>query len=235
MTATVSPAQSDVFTALRTFILSLITCEVVQGLGNGVPMPLNGFIVMTDLFQNRLSTNVDAYADALFTGSISGTVLTISAVQSGAVYVGSKLFGAGVTDGTVITVLGTGTGGVGTYTVSPTQTVSSEPISAGAKTAKQAMQYTVQIDCYGPLSSDWAAMLSTMLRDEYACLSMAPNVQPLSADDPKMMPLVDGEQQYEQRWTLTALLQYNPVTSTPMQFFDGATVGLVDVDMRYPA
>lgn len=47
--------------------------------------------------------------------------------------------------------------------------------------------------------------------------------------DPKMMPLIDGEAQYEQRWVITAVLQYNPVVSTPMQFFDAATVALTDV------
>ena len=173
MTATIAPVQTDVYTALRAFILSLITCEVVQGLGNGVPTPLGGFIVMTSLFQNRLSTNVDNYLD-------------------------------------------------------PTPTT-------GSKTALQAIQHTVQIDCYGPQSSDWASIISTMLRDEYGCLAMAPNVQPLSADDPKMSPLIDGEQQYEQRWTLTALLQVNPVVSTPMQFFTTAQVNLIDVDTNYPA
>lgn len=164
----IAPAQSDVLTALRSFILSLISCEVVQGLANGVPMPAGPFIVMTPLSQVRLSTNVGSYAD-------------------------------------------------------PTPTT-------GTANSQQAVQVGVQLDCYGPVSGDWAATLSTMLRDEYACLLMAPNVQPLHADDPRMMPLIDGEQQYEQRWTVTAVLQYNPVVSTPMQFFDEAHIQqLIDV------
>ncbi len=62
---------------------------------------------------------------ANFTGVISGTTLTASSV-SGIILIGSALTGAGITAGTHITAAGTGTGGAGTYTVSPSQTVGSE-------------------------------------------------------------------------------------------------------------
>jgi hypothetical protein len=68
--------------------------------------------------------------NAVVTGSISTTTLTVSAVTSGALSVGVVLSGTGVTSGTTITALGTGTGGVGTYTVSASQTVSSRTITA---------------------------------------------------------------------------------------------------------
>jgi len=67
---------------------------------------------------------------ASVTGSISGTVLTVSAVTSGTLVVGQTLFGDGITDNTVITALGTGTGGVGTYNINNSQTVGSIAISA---------------------------------------------------------------------------------------------------------
>lgn len=67
---------------------------------------------------------------ALFTGSISTTTLTVSAVTSGTIKVGSTISGSGVTNGTTITALGTGTGGTGTYTVSASQTVSSTAITS---------------------------------------------------------------------------------------------------------
>lgn len=69
--------------------------------------------------------------EAVVTGSISGTTLTVSAVTSGALRVGLTITGTGVTSGTTITALGTGTGGTGTYTVSVSQTVSSTTIRAG--------------------------------------------------------------------------------------------------------
>jgi len=65
----------------------------------------------------------------VFTGSISGTTLTVTAMTSGAVNIGSVLSGTGVTAGTTVTALITGTGGVGTYTVSASQSVGSRTIT----------------------------------------------------------------------------------------------------------
>jgi len=59
------------------------------------------------------------------TGSISGTTLSVSVVNSGTLYVGAVISGAGITADTRITAFGTGTGGAGTYTVTPSQTVAS--------------------------------------------------------------------------------------------------------------
>jgi hypothetical protein len=58
-----------------------------------------------------------------FTGSISGTTLTVTAVSAGTLITGQVLTGNSVTSGTVITTQLTGTtGGIGTYTVSISQT-----------------------------------------------------------------------------------------------------------------
>jgi hypothetical protein len=65
----------------------------------------------------------------VFTGSISGTTLTVTAVTSGSIGIGSVISGTGVTAGTSITGLISGTGGVGTYTVSASQTVASTTIT----------------------------------------------------------------------------------------------------------
>ena len=63
---------------------------------------------------------------AIFTGSISGTTLTVTAIASGAIAVGQTLSGTGITAGTTITGFLTGAGGnvneIGTYTVSLSQT-----------------------------------------------------------------------------------------------------------------
>lgn len=80
-----------------------------------------------------LQTAIGHY-DAVVTGAIASTTLTVSAVASGTLAIGQTISGAGVTPGTVITALGTGTGGTGTYTVSPSQTASSTTISAGQTT-----------------------------------------------------------------------------------------------------
>ena len=69
---------------------------------------------------------------ASFTGSIAGGTLTVSAMSSGTLGVGDVLSGTGVTVGTYITGLLSGTGGVGTYSVSPSQNRGSQTITAYA-------------------------------------------------------------------------------------------------------
>lgn len=65
------------------------------------------------------------------TGSISGNILTVSAVSSGTIYPGSTFSGTGVATGTTIVSQISGTaGGIGTYYVSiPEQTVASTTLS----------------------------------------------------------------------------------------------------------
>jgi hypothetical protein len=71
---------------------------------------------------------------ASFTGSISGTTLTVTAITAGAITMGMTLSGTGITAGTTIVAFNTGAGGnvneAGTYTVSISQTASSTTISA---------------------------------------------------------------------------------------------------------
>jgi len=81
--------------------------------------------------QTVASTTINSVASpAIVTGAISGTTLTVSAVTSGTLRIGQTIDGTGVTDGTIIKAFGTGSGGVGTYTVSASQTVSSTTIFA---------------------------------------------------------------------------------------------------------
>lgn len=67
---------------------------------------------------------------ARWTGSISGTTLTVTSVSQGQLFTGQVFSGTGVSAGTLITAFGTGTGGVGTYTVSISQTTSSTTMTA---------------------------------------------------------------------------------------------------------
>jgi len=163
-----TPTQDDVMTIVGDFILSLIDCEVVQGLGNKVPTPRGGFIAITATGQKRLSTNVTSY-DA-----------------------------------------------------------------SAARAVMMPTQYAIQIDCYGPLSSDWATTLTAMWRDPYGCDALGPTMQPLYSDDPSQMGLVDGEDEYEQRWMISAILQFNPVVTAPQQYADALYLDVVSVDATFP-
>ena len=70
-------------------------------------------------------------AGASVTGSIATTTLTVTAVASGTLLVGDLIAGANVTAGTYITAQLTGTpGGIGTYTVSISQTAASATVTS---------------------------------------------------------------------------------------------------------
>lgn len=82
-----------------------------------------------------------AYTSSSYTGGISngsgaaGTVLNVSAVASGTIFIGQRVTGTGVTSGTIVTGFGTGTGGVGTYTVNTSQLVGAGTSLTGAASA----------------------------------------------------------------------------------------------------
>ena len=101
-------------------------------------------------------------------------------------------------------------------------------------TNTQPIDYAIQVDCYGPNSSDYSTILSTLWNTSQACDFMGPSgVLPLYNDDPKQMPFIDGEKQYQHRWVTTLHLQYNPAVSTAMQFASEAEVSLINVDRTY--
>jgi hypothetical protein len=82
-----------------------------------------GTIDRTAWSDSSLREYPQALTATYFTGSISSTNLTVSAMDAGLLQVGSVIEGTGVATGTTITALGTGTGGVGTYTVNVSQLV----------------------------------------------------------------------------------------------------------------
>jgi len=84
--------------------------------------PINGNT--TDVVANIIDVTATNGAGS-FRGYIAGTTLTITAVTSGAVVLGQVISGGGIAVGTTITAFGSGAGGVGTYTVSISQTVGS--------------------------------------------------------------------------------------------------------------
>jgi hypothetical protein len=85
-------------------------------------------------FSAVVTGSVNTASVGVVTGSISGTTLTVSAVTSGTLAVGNNISGTGITAGTTITSLGTGTGGTGTYIVSASQTVASTTVTARSST-----------------------------------------------------------------------------------------------------
>ena len=82
-------------------------------------------------------------------------------------------------------------------------------------------QIAVQIDIHGPAGNDNAQVIATLWRSDYACrLIDATIFQPLFATDGQQTPFINGENQYEARWTMSLNLQVNATISTPAQFAD---------------
>lgn len=237
---TLSLPEDNIFTAIRSFLVAVLpsTVEVFQAQTNRVPEPTGTeFVMMTKARRERLETNIDSYSDTLFTGSIAGTTLTVSAVSYGTLRIGATVMGPNLAANTIITAFGTGSGGVGTYTISPTQTVISQTMAAGQFNSLQPIKFTVQLDIHGDNSADYAHIISTLFRDDYGVQlfkSSGFDVTPLYANEAIQLPFLNGEQQIETRWTMDILVQCNPIVIVPQQFADALNVTLINVDAEYP-
>lgn len=91
-------------------------------------------------------------AAASFTAAIAGATMTVSAVASGTLAIGQTIVAAGVLPGTLITALGTGTGGTGTYTLGVSQTVASESMAAVAPALNDLTVHIDQVPTISPLN-----------------------------------------------------------------------------------
>ena len=91
----------------------------------------------------------------------------------------------------------------------------------------------MQLDFYGSSSADWSSMFQTVFRDAWSWDQFPLNIKPLYADDPMQMPLIDGEEQYEQRWRVSCFMQYNPVTTVNQDFATILQVGIEEVDTTF--
>lgn len=207
--------------------------EILQAQLNRVPEPrVSDYVVMNLLRWPRLSTNLEAYADVVFTGSIVDDVMTVTELQHGSIAVRSPVFGVDVVPGTIIRRAGTVDG---TWIISPAQTIAERTLAAGLKTMMQASQAVVQLDVHGPNSASFAQIISTVFRSEtateaFALLNAA--IAPLFADDPRQMPFHDGEQQYETRYIIEANFQVNQTVAIGQQFAQELEVTTLSVEVQ---
>jgi len=103
-----------------------ILCGMSASLNN-IPSGTGTSVTATVYYTPTVTT---ASTAALYTGAISGTTLTVSGVTYGSVAVGQSVLGYGVTINTYI-VSGSGS----TWTVYPSQTISSTSITGGSPVA----------------------------------------------------------------------------------------------------
>lgn len=241
MSGTVSPNQSDIQTSLRTFLLSILPAgtEVIEAQINRVAEPPGtDFVVMTWIDSERLETNVDTSGDVAFIGSISNTVLTVTQMLLGSITPGATLFGPSIAAGSTIGPQLSGTtGGIGTYSVTPSQTSPSQKMACGVWNFLQPSKVHIQLDVHGPNSADNSKIITTIFRDDFAVQafkSYGQDVVPLYQDTPKQVPFINDQNQYENRWVIDTFLQANQQVSLPQQYADQLKVGIINVDASYP-
>jgi hypothetical protein len=231
----VSPNQSNIFTVLRSYLLSVLPpgVDVLRSQVNRVAEPVGAdFVMMTPLRQERLETNVDSFADCLFNASIAGNILTVNSISIGKISVGAQVFGIGLSGTLTIVASAGGTGGPGNYQLNGTAATPSQIMAAGLQALMQPTEWTIQLDCHGPNSSDNASIISTTFRDSYALNQFATSgfdVTPLYADDPKQVVFISDQEQMEDRWIVEACMQANQVVSISQQFADIVSVTLIRV------
>lgn len=155
-TITLSASGGSVSTSVPAGVTAQVYCDATNqsGTGTGFYSAQTGsagnFTVNGNLTVSGNQTNtgnflaagvLGAYIASAYTGGISngsgaaGTILNVSAVASGTIFIGQKISGSGVTSGTIVTGFGTGSGGAGTYTVNTSQLVGAGTSLTGAASA----------------------------------------------------------------------------------------------------
>jgi hypothetical protein len=155
-TITMSATGGSVSISIPSGVTAQVYCDATNQSGTGTGFysaqtgsagnfTVNGNLSVTGAQVNTgnfLAAGVlGAYTAASFTGGISngsgvaGTILNVSAVASGTIFIGQRVTGSGVTSGTLVTGFGTGSGGAGTYTVNTSQLVGAGTTLTGAASA----------------------------------------------------------------------------------------------------
>lgn len=107
----------------------------------------------------------------------------------------------------------------------------------GAQSFTNPTKWTCQLDFYGADAANNASIFQSIVRTPYACEQLAAtglDFQPLYATESRNTALITGEQQYEGRYTVDLVAQFNPAVQTPQDFTQQLGIGVVDVDVTFP-
>ena len=99
-----------------------------------------------------------------------------------------------------------------------------------------------QLDFYGPSAQENARIIATLYRSDYSCEWFRRNkaekglalLSPLYSTDPHQTTMINGEQQYENRWTCDIQTQIPSDIIVPQQFMTNASVTANLIDANYP-
>lgn len=121
-------SSSDVFSIGRCAILAQQLLRIASG--SKVLVPIIEFCCAYPGSTWTTGAGGGLGPGSSFTASVTNDLMTVTAVASGALAVGQIVTAAGITAGTYIVGLGTGTGNTGTYNIGIAQTVVSEAMTS---------------------------------------------------------------------------------------------------------
>lgn len=121
-------------------------------------------------------------------------------------------------------------GTIGLSTNYDTYDASGVDESSGSWTSSRDTQWRCQLDFYGTGAADNCALVSTLTKSLYAAdYFRSTPLTPLYSSDPLQTSMINGEDQWEERWTMDFIGQFNPSVTFPADMFDGATIDIVPI------
>lgn len=121
---------------------------------------------------------------------------------------------------------------LGTNTTAWDQSMGGDPTVI---TDAEAVSISMQLDFHGADSTDNAQVFAVLFRSAYAVDYMAATgVSPDYCTDGHQMPFINGEDAWEDRWVLNAVMDCVIAINAPQQFANTLTVDVVSVDAAYP-
>lgn len=95
-------------------------------------------------------------------------------------------------------------------------------------------QADIQVDIYGDNAGDRAIALETLFRTGYAydlIKSIDERVAPLYSSEAIQAPMINGENQWQERYMVTVSLQVHITIDVPQDYFDKAEITTQQVDI----
>jgi hypothetical protein len=105
------------------------------------------------------------------------------------------------------------------------------------QTHERSTRWDAQLDFYGPTAADYANLVATLMKTDYACSQIEASglsMDPLYAEEPRQIPFVNAENQYEKRWSVQCAFQFNPTVVVTQQFAASLEVIPESIDVVFP-
>ena len=116
-----------------------------------------------------------------------------------------------------------------------TEAVVVDDVLTGFTAAVEAdFEYAVQVDFYSPTAESWATAAELLWRDNIGYAAMPAGMKPLYSEGRQQLPLIGGEDQWVQRWTMTLYLDYRPMWTQTTQAATAIAVVPIPTDVLFP-